>query len=87
MPIYRIPSELLLQAVDNETVILDPRSGNYFTLDSVGTDMIELFRKNDSIEVTAQAMSEKYDVSKETIQAGLVGLLNEMADQGLVQKT
>ncbi|MBL4753675.1 MAG: PqqD family protein [Flavobacteriales bacterium] len=87
MPTYKIPTELLLQAVGDETVILDPRSGNYFTLDSIGTDMIQQFRENDSVEATAQNMSEKHDVSQATIHADLVGLLNEMADQGLVQKT
>jgi ATP-binding cassette, subfamily B, bacterial len=87
MTIYQIPEELLLQTVADETVILDPDSGNYFTLDSVGSRLIALFRENQSVQKTADKMAEEYQSTSDAIYTDLVTLLEEMAGHGLVNKT
>lgn len=84
---YNIPTELLLQTVADETVILDPESGNYFTLDAVGSRMIALFRENNSIQQTAETMADEYQSTSEAIVADLITLLEEMAGHGLALKT
>ncbi|MBA1331899.1 hypothetical protein QQ73_12455 [Candidatus Endoriftia persephone str. Guaymas] len=87
MQSYKIPENLLLQAVADEAVILDPVSGNYFTLDAVGTRMIELLRESGSVTTTVERMVEEYDVTTETVHGDLLKLLDEMEQNGLVEKT
>ena len=80
---YRLKENLLLQAVANETVILDPDSGSYFTLDDVGTRMIELLQETGSLDAVVEQMQIEYDTSPATIRADLTELLEKMAEQGL----
>lgn len=84
---YQIPAHLLLQSVADETVILDPESGNYFTLDPVGTRMIDLLRSTDSIEQTVAGVVAEFAVSAQTASEDLITLLEQMVEHGLVQKT
>ncbi len=43
MKCYKIQDDVFLQKVVNETVILAPDSGNYFSLDEIGSRMVILF--------------------------------------------
>ena len=81
---YHLKPNLLLQAVADETVILDPDSGNYYTLDDVGTRMIELLQETGSLDATVELMAKEYDATAATVQADLTELLEKMAQQGLV---
>ena len=83
---YKIQDDLLLQKVVDETVILDPESGDYFSLDEVGSRMIELFRDKGSIDATVKAMIQEYNVDEASVERDLISLLDEMAQHGIVEK-
>jgi len=82
---YCISDKLLLQTVKNETVILDPGSGNYFTLDAIGSHMLQLFRVTADLTATAAQIASEYEVTPETAQRDLIQLLDQMVDQGLAE--
>ena len=84
---YILKENLLLQAVADETVILDPVSGNYYTLDVIGTRMIELLRDTDSLESTVDGIVAEYETSAANVRSDLTELLESMAEHGLVEKT
>lgn len=83
---YIIPDRLLLQSVSDEKVILDPDSGNYYTLDAMGAKMIDLLCESGSIEKTISGIVAEYEVSIESAHADLIELLEKMAEHGLVEK-
>ncbi len=83
---YKIQDGLLLQKVVNETVILTPESGDYFSLDEVGSRMIELFRETGSVGETVKSMLQEYDGAEADIKRDLITLLDEMAQHGIVEK-
>ncbi len=83
---YKIQDDVFLQKVVNETVILAPETGNYFSLDEVGSRMIELFRQTGSIEQTVAALVREYDAPQADIERDLLALLEDMAQQGVVEK-
>lgn len=85
--IYDIPDRLLLQSVADEKVILDPDTGKYYTLDAVGSRMIDLLRESASIESTINAIVLEYAVSAQEAEKDLIELLDKMAQHGLLQKT
>jgi hypothetical protein len=84
---YKIKTNLLLQSVVDEIVILDTDTGNYYTLDSIGSDMIDLYKKTSSIDRTTDEIVEKYDCDKQTAKNDLIKLLESMAENGLVEKS
>ncbi len=83
---YKIQDDVFLQKVVNETVILAPETGNYFSLDEVGSRMIELFRQTGSVEQTVAALVQEYDAPQADIERDLLALLEDMAQQGVVEK-
>ncbi len=83
---YKIQDDVFLQKVVNETVILAPETGNYFSLDEVGSRMIELFRQTGSVEQTVAALVQEYDAPQVDIERDLLALLEDMAQQGVVEK-
>ncbi|MGD8913462.1 MAG: PqqD family protein [Candidatus Thiodiazotropha sp.] len=84
---YEIKRDLLLQAVADETVILDPSTGNYYTLDSVGTRMVELLQNTKSIDAVVEGILAEYESSAVTVRNDLFELLEAMAEHGLVKKS
>ncbi|MBX2857264.1 MAG: PqqD family protein [Cellvibrionaceae bacterium] len=86
MPNYKIPESILIQSVANESVLLEPDSGNYFTLDEVGSRMIELYKINHSIEKTAVQMACEFEVSEQTAGNDLRQLLETMQQHGLAEQ-
>ncbi len=85
MKSYKIQDDVFLQKVVNETVILAPDNGNYFSLDEVGSRMIELFRETGSVEKTVAAMAQEYNAAEVDIERDLVTLLDEMVQHGVVE--
>ncbi len=83
---YRISERLLLQAVNRETVILDPDSGRYFTLDEIGSEMLGDFRQHGDIGATVAHIVSRYEVDEVVARADLLRLLEELAEQGLAEK-
>ncbi len=81
---YQLVSNVLFQKVDDETVILEPENGNYFTLDPVGTFMIENLQEGKSVEQVIELMNTKYEVSTEQVTADLTELVTNMLSQNLM---
>lgn len=84
--IYQIKQGVLFQKVDDESVLLEPETGNYFTLDSVGTFILNALSGGVSLaEVVKQACSV-YDVSQEQFKTDLEDLVTQMESLGLICK-
>ena len=86
MATYKIKPQALLQEVGDETVILNLDSGEYFTLDSVGTRMIRLFQEEPDPEAVAAKITEEYDVAFDQAYSDLNNLLEEMREHGLATR-
>ena len=75
---------MLSQHVGDTSVLLDPRSGEYYSLDEVGARIWALCDGNRSAEQIALALSAEYNADVVTIQADVVRLLGELVAAKLV---
>lgn len=82
---YKIQDDLLLQKVVNETVVLAPLTGDYFSLNEVGSRMVELFKELGSIDLVVKAIAEEYSAPEVEIKRDLIALLDEMVKHGVVE--
>lgn len=71
--------------VDGEAVILDLKSETYFGLDPVGTRIWDLIQEPARVEDVCQALLEEYEVDPDRCRREVVDLLNEMAEEGIVE--
>jgi len=76
--------EILLQNVEDEVVLLDLKSEQYFGLDPVGTRIWALLPESDSLTTVVDRLCNEYDAPRERIEADLLALIASLRDAGLV---
>ena len=81
-----IPDTLFAQEVDEEIVILDTTSQEYFGLDEVGAVIWQHLSEHGSLHKAYNAMREEYEVDDEQLEADICRFVQELVDADLVQK-
>lgn len=74
---------LLIQKVVDELVILEPQSGEYFTLNSMGALMLEKLQHGQSISQIGEQISAQYQVDAKEVELDLQTLLAQLEQVGL----
>jgi len=80
----RVPDEVLSNRVEEETVLLNLRTGVYYGLDATGTRFFELLRTTGDFAEVRQIMSEEFDVPVQKLEADLLSLSKDMLAKGLL---
>jgi hypothetical protein len=83
----RIPEQVLISGLEAESVILNLDSERYFGLDEVGTHMLTVLNKAESIQTAYDALLTEYDVDREMLRQDLSAIIEQLASQGLVEIT
>lgn len=82
---YQLKPELLLQKVADEMVLLEPESGEYYTLNNVGADMLELLQQGQSPNDIAHKIAEVYSVSAPEAESDFNELLAQLCEANLAE--
>jgi len=80
----RVPDEVLISNLQEESVILNLNSERYFGLDDVGTRMFSVLTNSDSIEAAYESLAREYDVDRHELRQDLILLVENLLEQGLV---
>ena len=80
----RVPDDVLISNLQEESVILNLNSERYFGLDNVGTRMLSVLSESVSIEAAYQSLLAEYDVDPHVLRQDLTSLIESLAQQGLV---
>ena len=70
-----------------EVILLHLENGVYFGLENVGARIWKLLQKPVRVGEIERALREEYDVGPEKCHEEVVGLLNKLVDQSLVEVT
>ena len=81
---YQLAENVLFQKVAEETVILEPETGQYYTLDEIGTFMIENIQQGKTIKEVVSCVLKKYQTDEQEVTQDLSELIAEMLKQGLL---
>jgi len=73
------------QKVDDEMVLLDMTSENYFGLDAVGSDIWQLLRDGKNLQEAQDALLEMYDVDPEVLVKDFLDFVEKLKKSGLVK--
>ena len=79
-----VPSDVLVQELQGESVLLNLNSGSYFGLDEVGTRMWQALTTTGSIEAAYEALRTEYDVEPELLRRDLEQWIEKLAGHGLL---
>ena len=79
-----VPENVLFQEVEDEMVLLDLGSGQYFGLNEVGARIWSLFQEGLTVGAVLGALLKEYDVSEEQIRSDLQQFLDHLMTLSLV---
>jgi hypothetical protein len=80
-----VPSDVMLNTVDGESVILSLNTESYFGLDYVGTRMWTTLTTSDSIQRAYEALLSEYEVDPADLRRDLNNLIEKLVQNGLVE--
>ena len=81
----KIPDDVLISKLQEESVILNLDSERYYGLDDVGTRFLAVLTTSESIEAAHETLASEYDVDPQILRQDLLELVQKLADQGLIQ--
>jgi uncharacterized protein (UPF0332 family) len=79
-----ISDTLFVQEVDDEIVILDTNTQEYFNLTGVGKVIWNLFEDTKSLKEVHAKMLERFDIESDTLEYDLLNFIKELETKKLI---
>ncbi len=80
-----IPETLLLQKVDEETILLDINTQEYFSLNELGGIIWELLSKNNNLKEVKDELLVTYDINEKQIIDDILNFISALIKKGLIE--
>ncbi|MDD3597472.1 PqqD family protein [Sulfuricurvum sp.] len=81
---YFIPSSVLLQEIDNELLIYNSETGQFYSVNDTGAVMWESIIQHDNLGDVIDDVSNIFDIDKETLVNDLLNFTLPLYEQGLL---
>lgn len=75
---------VFLQEVDEETILLDINSEEYFSLNEVGSIFYQMLKDEPNLIKAAKLLEEHFDVPASRIESDLLSFVKALEEKGLV---
>ena len=80
----RVPDDVLISNLQQESVILNLDSERYYGLDDVGTRFLSVLTNSESIEAAYEKLAGEYDVDNQALREDLLALVEDLVNQGIL---
>jgi hypothetical protein len=80
----RVPDDVLISNLQEESVILNLDSERYYGLDDVGTRFLSVLNTSDSVEAAYEVLRHEYDVDAHMLRQDLLELIENLLQQGIL---
>jgi Coenzyme PQQ synthesis protein D (PqqD) len=80
----RMPDDVLISNLQDESVILNLDSERYYGLDNVGTRFLSVLNTSDSIETAYEVLRDEFEVDAESLRQDLLELIENLLKQGIL---
>ena len=81
----RIPENVLFTVVEQDAILLNTHTNQYYVLEEVGMRLWELLNQADGVREVYQALLDEYEVSPADLERDLLELLGHLMENGLVE--
>ena len=78
---------VFLQEVDDETILLDTTTEEYFSLNEIGTIFYQLFKEEPNLSKVLKILEEEFEVPLEQLKGDLLAFVEALEKKGLVTLT
>jgi TRAP-type C4-dicarboxylate transport system substrate-binding protein len=80
-----IKEKVTTTSVDKEIVLLDVEKGEYYGINEVGAQIVELSEEGLSLKKVVKTLYKKYDKDKDEIKKDVLSFAEEMEKRGLAK--
>ena len=80
-----ISPNVLFQEVDDETILLDMESEEYFSLNEIGTVFYELLQEHKNLETVLQELQNYFEAPKEQLEKDLLTFIEALREKKLIK--
>jgi DNA-directed RNA polymerase delta subunit len=82
---YKIPPTVFIQEIDEDVILLDTESQEYFSLNGVGKNILDLISKNLPHEEIIEELAQMYEVDKPQIESDLLNFIKALEEKQLIR--
>ncbi|MFO1316210.1 MAG: PqqD family protein [Burkholderiales bacterium] len=82
-----VPESVLSTELQDEGVLLNLETGEYFGLDEVGLDMWKVLGATGTLDAAQAALLDRYDVAEDVLAGDLRAFVAQLAERRLVVLT
>lgn len=79
-------TEVTSSEIGDELALLDPKSGQYFTLNQTGSAVWQCLDTPRSMEDLVRTVTEKFDIDSSECENDIKELIIQLSDAGLIRK-
>lgn len=80
----RIPDDVVFEVLQDETVLLNLTTGEYYTLNRTGTRAWQLIEEHGDLGAVGRAMSDEFTAASDRVESDLDRLIGDLVERGLV---
>ncbi len=81
----RIPETVLFTTVEQDAILLNTHTNQYYVLEEVGMRLWELLNQAGGVRGVYQALLDEYEVSSAELERDLLELLGHLMENSLVE--
>lgn len=75
--------DVVTRVLDNETVLMDMASGNYFALDEVGTVVWQALDEGETLASACERVAKDYEIDRAQVESDVTALAEAIVAKGL----
>ncbi|WP_421716496.1 PqqD family protein [Arcobacter arenosus] len=79
-----IPDSLFLQKVDDETILLDSNTNEYFSINEIGTLIWETLEEKKDLNSVKEEIISNYEVDEKQVEKDILNFIQEVVNKGLI---
>ncbi len=82
--LFKLSPDVLSQNIDDETILLDMKSENYFGINEVGRRVLEILKDGASINTILEQLLDEYEVEKDILEKDIPILLQQLLEAKII---
>jgi hypothetical protein len=82
---FQIPEHVLFTTVEQDAILLNTSTNQYFALEEVGTRLWELLSQGSGLREAHQVLLDEYEVTSAGLEQDLLELLGHLVENNLVE--
>lgn len=79
-----IPDTLFLQSVDDDTILLDINTQEYFSLNKVGTTIWDIMSKVNNLKEVKKEILKMYEVDEKQVESDILSFVEALDEKKLI---